>query len=121
MKYSEITEGLKVVINRGKDIWSIIDPIQVAFDKESDENDYNKARVYCENELTSNTEFIPVKMLDIAPVCPKCSTTLKVLTSRKGKFLGCRNHPKCSHYEPIQYTGNHTLSSERFTGEAWNH
>lgn len=124
MRYNEIKEGLKVTIgNRGNEIWEVIEPIQLSFDDEADEelNDFEKARVYCEREDNGELLFIPIKMLRHAPTCPKCSTTLKFIQSKKGQFLGCRNHPKCSHYKPVRYTGDYTLSETLFEGEAWNH
>ena len=39
---------------------------------------------------------LPVS-LDIisAPLCPKCGIPLVVRSSRRGKFYGCANYPKC--------------------------
>lgn len=126
MNYSEIEEGLKVVIGkRGKEIWEILEPLQFAFDEEFEDEEFEQhreeARVYCENEHTGALSFLPIKMLEKAPVCPKCQEVLRFIEKKNGKFLGCRNYPSCKHYVPVKYEGAYTMSETLFEGEAWNH
>jgi ssDNA-binding Zn-finger/Zn-ribbon topoisomerase 1 len=86
-----------------------------------DETKTETARVYCEKEHDGDLAFLPIKLLTKAPVCPKCEEILKFIATRKGTFLGCRNYPKCSHYVPVRYEGEYTMSETLFEGTAWNH
>jgi DNA topoisomerase-1 len=38
--------------------------------------------------------------------CPKCGGALIIKYGRFGRFIGCSNHPECTHTEPyVEFTG----------------
>jgi DNA topoisomerase I len=61
-----------------------------------------------ENRLTHARDNMPeMKQQEyVGRACPVCGGDLVVKYGRFGKFIGCANHPTCTHTEPyVEFTG----------------
>jgi len=64
-----------------------------------------------ENELVSGIagtivdESVVVDKKNYVGVCPKCGRVLRIITTNKGRFVGCTGYPQCKNTYPLSRTG----------------